>query len=59
MKLSGLKPANGRAPHLAIYSVDLDRMLFEQDILAPEDQPIVVEFTTHLPGGQRECPHRQ
>lgn len=51
VKLSGLKPANGRAPHLAIYSVDLDRMLFEQDVVAPEDKPIIIEFTTHLPAG--------
>jgi len=51
IQLSGLKPKNGRAPHLAIYATDLDRMLFEQDILAPEDKPIVVEFTAHLPAG--------
>lgn len=51
VKLSGLKPPGGRAPHLAIYAPDLDRMLFEQDIVAPEDRPIVVEFQTHLPAG--------
>ncbi len=51
IQLSGLKPANGRAPHLAFYAPDLDRMLFEQDIIAPEDKPVVVEFTTHLPAG--------
>ena len=51
VRLSGLKPKNGRAPHLAIYATDLDRMLFEQDIVAPEDHPIVVEFTAHLPAG--------
>lgn len=51
IKLSGLKPAGGRAPHLAFYVVNLDRMLFEQDIVAAEDAPIVVEFTAHLPAG--------
>jgi len=51
IQLSGLKPKNGRAPHLAFYSIDLDRMLFEQDIIAPEDKPVVVEFTAHLPAG--------
>jgi mono/diheme cytochrome c family protein len=51
IQLSGLKPKNGRAPHLAFYAVDLDRMLFEQDVVAPEDKPTIVEFTTHLPAG--------
>ncbi|MBA4190724.1 MAG: hypothetical protein C0467_22290 [Planctomycetaceae bacterium] len=51
VKLSGLKPAGGRAPHLAFYAVNLDRMLHEQDVIAPEDKPITVEFTTHLPAG--------
>ena len=51
VQLSGLKPKNGRAPHLAVYAVNLDRMLHEQDVVAPEDKPIIVEFTTHLPAG--------
>ena len=51
VQLSGLKPKGGRAPHLAVYAVNLDRMLHEQDVLAPEDKPIIVEFTTHLPAG--------
>jgi len=52
IKLSGLKPANGRAPRLSVYVADLDRSLGEQDVVAPEDKPIVVEFTTHLPAGK-------
>jgi mono/diheme cytochrome c family protein len=52
IKLSGLKPASGRAPRLSIYAADLDRLLGEQDVLAPEDKPIVVEFTAHLPAGR-------
>ncbi|WP_425618279.1 DUF1592 domain-containing protein [Anatilimnocola sp. NA78] len=51
IQLSGLKAQNGRAPHLTVYATDLDRMLFETDVIAPEDKPIVVEFTTHLPAG--------
>ncbi len=51
IQLSGLKPKNGRAPHLAVYATDLDRMLYEADVVAPEDKPTIVEFTTHLPAG--------
>ncbi len=51
IQVSGLKPPGGRAPHLTFYADKLDRMLFEQDIVAPEDQPVVVEFQTHLPAG--------
>ncbi len=51
IKLSGLKPPGGRAPHLTVYAADLDRMLHEQDVLAPEDQPITIEFQTHFTAG--------
>ncbi len=51
IQLSGLQPKNGRAPHLTVYATDLDRMLFETDVIASEDKPIIVEFTTHLPAG--------
>ena len=50
--LSGLKPENGRAPRLKVYEAKLDRVLFEQDIVAPEDQPVTVTFRTHLPKGR-------
>lgn len=49
--LSGVKPPNGRLPHLSFYDKTHDRMLFEQDILTPEDEPTTVEFQTHLPAG--------
>jgi len=49
--LSGVQPANGRAPRLKVVETQLDRVLFEQDILAPEDQPITVSFQAHLPKG--------
>ncbi len=52
IKLSGLKPDNGRAPRLYVYETSLDRVLFEQDIIAPEEEPITVTFRTHLPKGR-------
>jgi hypothetical protein len=51
IKLSGLKPKDGRAPHLTFGAVNLDRMLHEQDVVTTEDKPTVVEFTAHLPAG--------
>jgi Protein of unknown function (DUF1592)/Protein of unknown function (DUF1588)/Protein of unknown function (DUF1585)/Protein of unknown function (DUF1595)/Protein of unknown function (DUF1587)/Planctomycete cytochrome C len=50
--LSGLKPENGRAPRLYIYETKLDRVLHEQEIIAPEEQPITVTFQAHLPKGK-------
>jgi len=51
VKLSGLKPLHGRAPHVVIYAADLDRVLLEQDVVAPEDQPVTLECQVHLPAG--------
>ena len=50
--LSGLKPEKSRAPRLFVYEKSLDRVLFEQDIIAPEDKPITVTFRAHLPKGR-------
>lgn len=50
--LSGLKPEKGRAPRLFVYESKLDRVLHEQDIIAPEDQPVTVTFRAHLPKGR-------
>ena len=54
IKLSGLKPPKGRAPHVSVYAKGLDRMLFEQDVVAPEDQPATLEFTFHVPAGHHD-----
>lgn len=50
LKLSGLKPKNGRPPHVAVYCKQLDRMLFEQDVIALENKPTVLEFEAFLAG---------
>jgi mono/diheme cytochrome c family protein len=50
--LSGLKAEKGRAPRLRVYEKKLDRILYEQDILAPEDKPVTVTFRAHLPKGR-------
>lgn len=44
----GLKPQDQRPPRMQVYEHKLDRVLFEQDIIAPEDKPITVTFRTHL-----------
>jgi mono/diheme cytochrome c family protein len=51
IKLSGMKPSHGRAPHLAMYAVDVDRMLFEHDVVTTEFEPVTFEFRAHLPAG--------
>jgi len=50
--LSGLKPENGLAPRLFVYETRLDRVLYQQDVIAPEDAPITVSFLAHLPQGR-------
>jgi hypothetical protein len=50
--LSGLKPPKGRAPRLFVYETSLDRILHEQDVVAPEDAPVTVTFQAHLPKGR-------
>ncbi|MBC8347828.1 MAG: DUF1592 domain-containing protein [Verrucomicrobia bacterium] len=45
----GLKPENGIAPRMKVVEADLDRVLFEQDIIASEDNPFTVTFRAHFP----------
>ncbi len=54
VKLSGLRPEGGRAPRLLIVAVTFDRVLFEQDVEAPEDQPVTLQFRAHLPAGDHQ-----
>jgi len=51
VKLSGLRPPGGRAARLRIYATDISRTLLEQDVDAPEDDPVTLEVRTHLPPG--------
>ena len=51
VKLSGLRPAGGRAARLRLYDTYISRTLLEQDVDAPEDEPVTLEFRTHLPVG--------
>jgi mono/diheme cytochrome c family protein len=51
VRLSALRPAGGRSPRLLIYAAGIDRNLFEQDVEAPEDQPVTLQFRAHLPAG--------
>ena len=46
IRLSGLRPKGGRAPHLTVWDFTRKRSIFDEDIITPEDQPIVVEFDT-------------
>ncbi|MCA9058469.1 MAG: DUF1592 domain-containing protein, partial [Planctomycetaceae bacterium] len=54
IQLSGLKPNEGRAPRLRFYHTKLDRVLYEQDVVAAETEPVIITFQTHLPGGSQE-----
>jgi hypothetical protein len=47
--LSGLKAEGKPAPRMQVYAEDLDRVLFEQDVIAPEDKPATVTFRAHFP----------
>ncbi|HWB04469.1 MAG TPA: DUF1592 domain-containing protein [Verrucomicrobiales bacterium] len=54
IKVSGMKPPAGRAPHLSVYAKDVDRMLFERDVVTAEDQPETTEFTFHVAAGHHD-----
>ena len=52
IQLSGLKPPQGPAPHLSIWHPRLKMSIYDQDILAPEEKPIVIEFEAALSPGE-------
>lgn len=54
IRASGMKPPAGRAPRVSVYAKGLDRMLFEADVVTPEDVPATLEFTFHVPAGYQE-----
>jgi len=51
IQVSGLAPRGSRPPHLELYSKKLDRVIFEADVLADEDDPVILEFETFIPDG--------
>ncbi|WP_197439763.1 DUF1592 domain-containing protein [Calycomorphotria hydatis] len=54
VKLSGLRPEGGRAPRLQIYADGIEQLICDQDVEAPEDNPIYLEFETYLPAGKQQ-----
>lgn len=50
VRLSGLPGLDGVAPHLSVWHSTLKRSVFDEDILAPEERPITIEFETFLSG---------
>lgn len=48
IKLSGVGPKDGPKPRLKVHMRDINRTLLEQEIDAPEDQPIVITKKVHL-----------
>ena len=52
IQASGIASSGQRPAHLAIHSGNLDRLLFERDLIVPEDQPEEFVFEVHLPPGK-------
>ncbi len=52
IKLSGLRPEGGRAPRLKVYLPSINKTLLEQDVDAPEQQPITLAARVHLVAGE-------
>jgi len=51
IQLSGMAPPAGRMPHLTLWHQQLKRSVFDQDIIAAEDKPTIIEFEIALPPG--------
>ena len=54
IKLSGVTPKGERPPHLSLFSKKLDRIIYEADVLAPEEKPVILEFETFFPEGRND-----
>lgn len=48
IQLSGLKGMEGRIPHLSVWHHGQKRSIFDADVLAAEDEPVIIEFETYL-----------
>lgn len=51
IQLSALPSFKGRVPHLALWHHGQKKAIVGRDVLAPEDQPTVLEIETFLPEG--------
>ena len=51
IQLSGLQPPQGRVPHLSLWHTQTKRSVFDQDILAPEDKPTLLDWEMALSPG--------
>ncbi len=51
IKASGLQPDGGLAPHLRMYSMDDERIVFETDLIAPEGDPVIIDKIVFLSRG--------
>ncbi|QDU96609.1 DUF1592 domain-containing protein [Lignipirellula cremea] len=51
LRLSGVRPAGGRAPHLTIWNTQLRTHVYDADIVAPEEEPLTLEWTQSLSAG--------
>lgn len=48
IQLSGLPGPDGTVPHLTIWDAKKKRALFDEDVIAPEDKPVILEFEAFL-----------
>ncbi|HSI35919.1 MAG: DUF1592 domain-containing protein [Phycisphaerae bacterium] len=51
VRLSGVRPPGGRAPHLTLWNTQMRTSVYDADVLAPEDAPITLEWTQSLSAG--------
>jgi len=51
IQLSGMQPAGGRTPHLSLWHHQLKRSVYDQDIVAPEEKPMLLDFEMELSPG--------
>jgi hypothetical protein len=51
VRLSGVRPEGGRAPHLTLWNTQQRVSVYDADILAPEDEPITLEWNQSLSAG--------
>ena len=54
IQVSGLVPAGGLTPHLSIWHNELKRSVYDQDVIAPEDKPILLDFEMEFSPGSYE-----